>query len=263
MVTLAEVCSDLAEEHGALDRHVAALAAKDWDRPTPATGWTVRDQISHLAYFDGTATLALVDPDGFARHLAEDGPALAGPIPPDVALGRTLAPAALLERWRAGRGHVLDALAGADPAARVPWYGPPMSPTSFGTARLMETWAHGVDVTDTAGRPPASSARLRHVIHIGVRARPYAFRVNGLEDPPTPVAVVADAPDGSVWTWGDPAGAEALRGPALDLALAFTQRRHPADTAVVASGPVAAQWLAIAQAFAGPAGPGRARAGKH
>jgi uncharacterized protein (TIGR03084 family) len=261
VVTLAEVCSDLADEHGALDGHVATLAADEWDLPTPAAGWTVRDQISHLTYFDGTAALALVDPDGFAQHLAEDGDALAGATPPDVALGRSLAPSELLERWRAARRRVLDALAGADPAARVPWYGPAMSPTSFGTARLMETWAHGVDVTDTAGRPPASSARLRHVIHIGVRARPYAFLVNGLADPPTPVTVVADAPDGSAWTWGDPGGPEALRGPALDLALVFTQRRHPADTAVVASGAVAQQWLAIAQAFAGPAGPGRARAG--
>jgi hypothetical protein len=39
-----------------------------------------------------------------------------------------------------------------------------------------------------------------------------------------------------------------------------TQRRHPDDTGLVVTGPVAQQWISIAQAFAGPAGPGRARA---
>jgi uncharacterized protein (TIGR03083 family) len=37
----------------------------EWDRPTPAPGWAIRDQISHLAYFDDAATLAATDPDRF------------------------------------------------------------------------------------------------------------------------------------------------------------------------------------------------------
>ena len=32
-----------------------------------------------------------------------------------------------------------------------PWYGPSMSARSFVTARLMETWAHGMDVADALG----------------------------------------------------------------------------------------------------------------
>jgi hypothetical protein len=39
-----------------------------------------------------------------------------------------------------------------------------------------------------------------------------------------------------------------------------TQRRHVADTALDVRGPVAAQWMQIAQAFAGPPGPGRSPA---
>jgi hypothetical protein len=34
------------------------------------------------------------------------------------------------------------------------------------------------------------------------------------------------------------------------------------DTDLVAVGPVAAEWLRVAQAFAGPAGPGRPPAGR-
>jgi hypothetical protein len=37
-----------------------------------------------------------------------------------------------------------------------------------------------------------------------------------------------------------------------------TQRRHLADTTLDVVGPAATEWMSIAQAFAGPPGPGRA-----
>jgi hypothetical protein len=43
----------------------------------------------------------------------------------------------------------------------------------------------------------------------------------------------------------------------VDFALLVTQRRHRDDLALVAEGDVANQWLDLAQAFAGPSGPGR------
>jgi uncharacterized protein (TIGR03084 family) len=256
-----DLAADLAAEHEALDVLVADLAVEEWVRPTPADGWSVADSVSHLTYFDATASLALTDPLAFAEHAAtrEDGS--------DVTLGRSVPGPELLATWREGRAALLAAIGRADPAARVPWYGPSMSLASFVTARLMETWAHGADVADALGRDLVVTDRLRHVVHIGVRARPYAFMVHGVQDPGTAVAVVATAPDGSEWSWtsgSDETGsvAETLRGPARDLALVFTQRRHPSDTAVVAEGPTAGQWLRIAQAFAGPAGPGRAPRGR-
>ena len=95
---------------------------------------------------------------------------------------------ALLERWRAGRAGLLAAFDGVDPKARLPWYGPPMSARSFLTARLMETWAHGVDVTDALGVAPSgvrtsASRRPPRRRHAGVelrRARPRGARRRGL-----------------------------------------------------------------------------------
>ena len=43
-------------------------------------------------------------------------------------------------------------------------------------------------------------------------------------------------PAGERWAWGDPAAAESVRGPAVDLCLVVTQRRHVDDTALEASG---------------------------
>jgi len=60
-----------------------------------------------------------------------------------------------------------------------------------------------------------------------------------------------------VWAWGQPDAPERVTGPALDFCLLVTQRRHRDDLDVSATGPSAQEWLAIAQAFAGPPGPGR------
>jgi uncharacterized protein (TIGR03084 family) len=166
--------------------------------------------------------------------------------------------ARVLGWWRGARGAMLAALAGLDPRNRLPWYGPDMSALSFATARLMETWAHGQDVADVLGVRRPATDRLRHIAHIGVLARPFSYTNRGREVPARPVRVELTGPSGEVWTWGDPAAADLIRGSAEDFCLVVTRRRHPADTDLRAEGPLAAEWIAIAQAFAGPPGPGRA-----
>ena len=52
------ICDDLEAESADLLSILGPLSAADWDQPTPAEGWTVRDQVSHLAFFDGTGPLA-------------------------------------------------------------------------------------------------------------------------------------------------------------------------------------------------------------
>lgn len=124
-----------------------------------------------------------------------------------------------------------------------------MSPGSFATARLMEYWAHGQDIVDAldVGREP--TARLRHICHLGYRTRGFAYTVRGLEVPEGDVRVTLTAPDGSAWEWGS--GDDAVRGTAEDFCLRVTQRRHRLDTGLVATGPLADDWLDKAQCFAG------------
>ncbi len=75
--------------------------------------------------------------------------------------------------------------------------------------------------------------------------------------PDVPVRVELTAPDGAVWTWGPADVADQVAGDALDFCLLVTQRRHRDDLALTIEGETAQQWMAIAQAFAGPPGPGR------
>ena len=71
-----------------------------------------------------------------------------------------------------------------------------MSAVSFATARLMETWAHGQDVVDALGAHREPTDRLRHVAHIGVRARPFSYVTNGREMPEGEVRVELRSPVG-------------------------------------------------------------------
>ena len=64
-----------------------------------------------------------------------------------------------------------------------------------------------------------------------------------------------------MWTFGPAEADNTLTGPALDFCLLVAQRRHPDDLALTATGPVATEWLTVAQAFAGPPGAKREPAG--
>jgi len=166
-------------------------------------------------------------------------------------------PAAMLERWRAGRAQVLNDLAEVPPGVKIAWYGTSMAAPSLATARLMETWAHGQDIADALGVVRTPTARLRHIAHLGHRTLGYAFMANGKAAPAEPVRVELTAPDGTLWTFGPEDAANRVDGPALDFCRLVTQRVHRSDTALTARGPVADAWLDLAQAFAGTPGTGR------
>jgi uncharacterized protein (TIGR03084 family) len=248
---------DLAAETDALLQILDSLADADWQRPTPAVGWTISDQVSHLAYFDQAAVTSATDPDKFAAEIGRL--TAAGTVDPDAIAERyrDLDHVDVRDWFLRARGDLLSAFGGLDPAMRVPWFGPSMSAASSLTARLMETWAHGQDIADTVGVQRAPTHRLRHVAHIGVGARAFSYAAHRLPMPAEPVRIELTAPSGELWTWGPADAANRVSGPALDFCLLVTQRRHRADTAVVAEGTDADQWLTIAQAFAGPPGSGR------
>ncbi|WP_427887199.1 TIGR03084 family metal-binding protein [Kribbella sp. GL6] len=257
-----EVLADLSVESAELDRLVGGLAADKWSTPTPAPGWTIAHQIGHLAWTDEAARLAATDPEGFKASLqvaaaspatyVDDGAAETAALPPDQ----------LLTYWRETRAAVVEALRKVPDGAKVLWYGPPMSPTSMATARLMETWAHGQDVFDALGVRRQPSNRLRHVAHLAVRTRDFAYLLNNRQPPAEAFRVELTGPDGEVWAFGPEDAAQRVVGPALDFCLLATQRRNRADLSVRAAGADAEEWLGIIQAFAGLPGKGR-EAGHH
>ena len=255
--TLPGLLAELEAEHEDLERLLGPRDEASWGLVTPAEGWAVRDQVSHLAFFDDAATMAIVDPTAFTA-MADAALAAGGdPMEQHLARGRAMAGSEVLAWWRGARRAMVDAARGLDAGARIPWFGPPMGALSFVSARLMETWAHGQDVADALGVSREPTARLRHIAHLGVRARPFSYVVHGREVPGETVQVELTGPAGEKWEWDGTASSDLVAGPALDFCLVVTQRRHLSDTRLTVQGPLASEWLAIAQAFAGPPGTGR------
>jgi len=183
---LDDLLADLTAESDALRAAVAPLDDAAWRTPTPAEGWDIATQIGHLAWTDEASVLAAAWASGDTagwdalvvrvlddpEHVVDTG-----------AFGfAAVAPPALLARWDASRAALTAALHGAQ--GKLPWFGPPMSPASMATARFMETWAHSLDVHDALGLELARTDRVRHVCHLGVRTRDFAFATHGIEAPP-------------------------------------------------------------------------------
>ena len=253
--------TDLADERAVLIALLERLLADTWNRPSPAEGWLLRDCVAHLAELDEVAA-----------HVAEGQPFRGAPrkqpvgaIPEGITAsqqwGREQDVATVL-RWYREAGERLDiALAPLDPKARLPWAGPPMSVRSFTTARLMEHWSHGLDIHDAAGVEPVDTDRLRHIAHLGYITRDFAYVNRGMEAPRTQLRVELRSSSGTEWVWGPEGAEDHVRGPAGDWCRVVTQRVHPLDTELVAKGPHAAEFLGLAQAFAGPPGAGRQPSG--
>ncbi len=257
MSTLLDVINDLEAEQAALRVVLEGLPPPDWDTPTHGPGWAVRDQVSHLAFFDEAASRAITAPEAFpaeARAALQNGANMEAGY---LARGRGMAPAGVLDWWRRASAALITAARTVEAKARLPWYGPDMSASSFITARLMETWSHGLDVVDVVDGDRPDSDRLRHVAFLGVRTRPFSYSIRGLQPPAAGVRVELTSPSGEKWVLGDEDAAEVIRGTATDFCRVVTQRRHVADTNLEIHGPAAEEWMAIAQAFAGPPGQGR------
>jgi len=111
-----ELLDDLAAEHRALDAVLARMTDAQWDLPSHAPGWLVRDQVAHLAHFDEAAALAIADAEAFrADAAARAGGDRGGFEKQYLGRGRAMPPAELRAWWRAnadaGRTSVLFAYA--------------------------------------------------------------------------------------------------------------------------------------------------------
>ncbi len=248
---------------------VAGLTDEQWESPTPSERWSVRDQIGHLTFFDGTAALAIVDEDGFRASLASLSPVFAPDATPDtmddltLGIHRAMTPRELLDAWRANRAVLADASAGLDDDTRVIWYGPSMGAKSFLTARLMECWAHGQHIADALGVVREPTDRLAHIAQLGVITRKWTYANRGLDVPTADICVELTAPSGAVWRYGperdEPNGDDQNRddqsvtGTAEDFCLVVTQCRHVDATDLRVVGDDARDWMTKAQAFAGGA----------
>lgn len=240
----------LASEQMSLQGELRDVAPDDWFRPTPARYWDVRDTVAHLADIDEVAIDTCI---GGPRPLNDFAARLASPEDTTlwgVLRGRRRSGRDVLAWWEDTSTRERDVLAGLDLAMRVPW-GLGMRPPSLVTARLMETWAHGLDVREALGLPVVDTDRLRHVAWLGYRALPYAFSFAGRERPSGDLRVEVTSPSGDeTWEYGPADAPNRITGPAGELCRLFAQRITRDEVrGLVAEGEGAVAALEVARAF--------------
>lgn len=252
-----QVVADLKADGDEVDRMVAGLDASQWKLPTPAPGWTIAHQIAHLTATFRMAATAAADPPAFKAMMDR----LSGDFDANVAaaLSPYLAkpPDVLLGLWRTERAAAEAALGKVPAGQLVPWLVRPLPAPILAAAGMMELFGHGQDIADSLGIQRQHTDRLQHLVAFAVRVWDFGYLARGLTTPNLEFRFEITAPSGAIWRHGPVNAEQSIVGPAVDFCLLATRRRHRADLAIKATGPDAEQWLEVAQAYRGSAGPGR------
>jgi len=243
-----EILADLVAEQQGLDQLLQRVPDRVWKTPTPAKGWNVQDTISHLAWSEEAAARVLEGDETLAEEYAAAG-GLDAYNALGVEKGRSLRPQAVIEWWRHQRAAVVDNLSRRTADERVLWVAGTMSTRTFATARLTETWAHGLDVHVALDREPTDTPRLRHVARLGWATLPYAFEAAG-EEYPEPVRVELVGPGYARWVFGPENAEHVVRGSAGDWCRVVVRRLSAEDAEnLTATGEVAHRALQLAQTY--------------
>lgn len=246
---------DFLEECNALHAVLAAAPVAAWREPTQFKAWTFDDIVGHLYLFDVVAEIA-------ARSRAEFE-SFYGGIVASAKQGVSLREYAqrwlagcggreLLERWQAQYLRLAGIARTFEPDRRLAWAGPDMSARSFMSARQMEVWSHGQAIFDQLGIERAEHDRLRNVAVMGVNTFGWTFTVHRRPLPQSKPYVRLLSPSGATWEFNDPQAADRVEGSAVEFCQVVTQTRNVRDTALRVTGPVAGEWMSMAQCFAGP-----------
>lgn len=240
-----DILSDLVAEQQFLDQSLQRIPIKNWDKPTPATGWTVRDTISHLADYEHLAADVISGGTEIERwQQTKDLDALRAEA---VKKGRAMRPQDVIEWWRGGRAKVVEPLSHMSGDERVQWIQGDMSARTFATFRLLETWAHGLDIYEALDIEIEDTTRIRHICWLGWKTLPFAFKQAGEDYSPIRVEVIG--PEYYKWVFGPEDSPDLIKGQAGDWARLVVRRIAPEKTHLKVTGEVAEKALEVAQAY--------------
>jgi len=225
--------------HGELVDLLRGLAPADWERPTVAGGWRVRDVAAHL--LDVDLRKLSVNRDGFLAPPDEpiggygDLVRFLNRLNADwVAASRRLSPRVLVDLLAVTGPAVSELVATLPPHEpalfSVAWAGESQSENWFDIGRdYTERWHHQMQIRDAAGAPLLLARRWLHpLLDLSVRALPHAYESVIAEDGTAVVFEVAGEEE-DAWSMIREAGAWRIwRGAAPDPAV--TVRADP-DTA--------------------------------
>ena len=177
----------LAGLHEELMRLLRDLDGEDWERPTSAGHWRVRDVVAHL--LDTDLRRLSSGRDGHRTPLDrpvesyDDLLAFLNELNADwIRATRRVSPAVLVDVLAHVGPQSASFLASLDPfapaALAVAWAGPEPAPNWLDVGReYTERWHHQDQIGNAVGAPALAQERwLRPVVEISLHALPFAFR---------------------------------------------------------------------------------------
>lgn len=242
-----EILSDLVAEQQFLDQFLQRelKSIRDWDRPTPAKGWTIRDTISHLADYEEMAASVIAGSANLEKY--QSSPDLDEVRQEAVKKGRKMRPQDVIEWWRGGRAKVVEPLSHMTSSDRVEWLAGSMSAKTLATVRLMETWAHGLDIYAAMKVEVEDTPRIRHVCWLGWKALPYNFKA--ANEDYTPVRVEVIGPGYAKWVYGPEDAENVIKGSAADFARLAVDRMDRSKSRLKIKGDAAEIAVKVVRAY--------------
>jgi uncharacterized protein (TIGR03084 family) len=252
-----EILSDLVAEQQALDQFLQRINERQWVLPTSAPGWSIKDVVSHLAYTERFAAQVLADGSSVVKK------AKVADIDAWTALGitegREMRYQQVIEWWRNSRADVVDALSRMEGTERVAWIDGDMSARAFATLRLMETWAHGLDIKDAMEGlltydeeeedPTLDTSRIRHVAWLAHRMLPYAFAEAGEDYPESGIRLELMGPRYARWVYGPEDAPDIIKGIASEWCRIAVQRMDHGTTSLKTEGEMAETAIKIVRTY--------------
>lgn len=249
-----DVIRDLVAEQMAVEKFVDGLAENLWDRKVQfCSEWSVKDTIMHIAFWDYSANKILNGDASDLLSALQEGEL-------DKYLRVTkyekLSKSEVLIWWRLKRKELIYNLMCLDPKSRIVWIpGESMSVKTLATARLMELWAHSIDIYDMLKIKPFVTDRLKHILMLAYLAGPNSYKINKIDLPKESIYFELTLPSGEIWVKGNIEDYNYIKGSALEWALVSVRRRNWKDTKLKVNGRAAKQFASIVQAYAGQPDP--------
>jgi len=202
----------LDAEYTDLASVVTSIAGEQWNLATSAQGWSIKNSLSHLADTEEIARHTLT---GGPRSLAKEVERLGDRvIAGGVAKGQAMTGADVFRWFEEASDYNRAALRRTDTNLRVPW-GLGMSWRSFVTARLMELWAHGLEIRTALHEPGTDTGRLEYIAWLSFATLPYAFDVARVEIPAgRSLRLELVGAEGQEWNFGTDDATDIIRGDA-------------------------------------------------
>ncbi len=255
MSELFDPLGDLIAEQATVDALVQDFTEEDWNKMASyCTHWKLKDVIAHIAMFDYCAAELLNGRGESVNQVADEFSEQDEHY--HVMKAQDWTGEEILRWWREQRTIMNASFMEGGPKGRVPWAAgiPPMGNRSLVSARLMELWAHSVDIYDALGLEPVVKDRIASTLFLSWQGRPVMYARYDLEfDPEEPMYLELTLPSGAIWAKGDPESPNFIKGSAKDWALVAIRRRNWMDTELQVEGEAARTYANIVQTYAGPA----------